>query len=84
MGQRTLNRPPMTERMMMAATETTTLFETMSALEMIEEAWRIIPAPGIQGRNDRLDHDGGSWVGRRGYTGSGVRKPLSMSCVGVV
>lgn len=74
----------MMERMMMAATETTTLFETTLALEILEGDWRIIPAPGIQGRNDRLDHDGGSWVGCRGYTGSGVRKPLSMSCVDVI
>ena len=63
----------MMERMMMAATETTTLLETTLALEVLEEAGRIIPAPRIQGRNERLDHDGGSWVGCRGYRESGVR-----------
>ena len=54
---RTLNRPPMTERIMIAKTDTTTLYEeSMVSLMLISRAGcrGDAPAPGIEGGNDRL------------------------------
>ena len=56
-ARHTLNRPPMTERIIMAKTDTTVLYEEcVISLLLVSQAKRRgnAPAPGIKGGNDGL------------------------------
>ena len=56
-ARHTLNRPPMTERIIMAKTDTTVLYdEGMVSLMLVSQAESRgnAPAPGIKGGNDGL------------------------------